>query len=36
MPEGIVWFPLLAFAVTAVLIVMLRRKPRDSDNNNDK
>ena len=30
MPHGIVWFPLTAMVVTAVLLVVTRRKAPDS------
>lgn len=26
MPQGVVWFPLVAFVVTIVLVILLRRK----------
>ncbi len=32
MPQGVVWFPLVAFVATIVLVILLRRKkPENPD-----
>lgn len=36
MPQGIAWFPLVAVAVTLVLLLTVRKKPADKNDNNDK
>lgn len=31
MPQGIVWFPLVAIGLTVVLLLTVRRKPDSAD-----
>ncbi len=31
MPQGVVWFPLVALLATVVLVLVVRKKPADRD-----
>lgn len=31
MPQGVVWFPLVALLVTVVLVLVVRKKPANRD-----